>query len=40
MAFPDVMILSFDESRISDIKYEDIENVSVTEAFIIIRNHF
>jgi predicted ATPase len=34
MAFPDAMILNFDDGEISEIEYDEIENVSVTRAFL------
>ena len=34
MAFPNATILSFDDGTISEINYEEIENVSITKAFL------
>jgi len=34
MAFPEALIMSFDEDHISQIEFDEIENVTVTKAFL------
>jgi len=40
MAFPDARILSFDAHPVKEIAYDDVEHVSLTRAFLKIRNPF
>jgi predicted ATPase len=34
MAFPNAAILSFDSARIQPVKYDDLEHVTLTKAFL------